>query len=280
MPNDVLIDGIPADGSWLDERALQFGDGLFETVAIIDEKPCLWDLHMARLAEGCRRLRLPLPDFELLMQESRALCAGVARAVLKLYWTAGASTRGYRRPVPLRPRRMLRISDWPYAQTGEGWNLRYCAHRLGTNPMLAQIKHLNRLDQVIARAEWDDPAVGEGLMLGQDGHVVSGSMSNLFVQRDAQLITPAIRGAGVAGVVRGLALRLAAQSGVQLVEAEISQEQVHSADALYLSNSLIGVARVARCESRAYDLGRPEHALMAETRRLCHQPAAWGGRGE
>lgn len=280
MPDGVLIDGISTDGSWLDERALQFGDGLFETIAIIDAKPCLWDLHMARLAEGCQRLRLPLPDFELLTQECRALCAGRSRAVLKLYWTAGDSPRGYRRPAPLRPRRMLRVSDWPQARTHQAWVLRYCAHRLGTNPTLARIKHLNRLDQVIARAEWDDPAVGEGLMLGQGGQVVSGCMSNLFLQRDEQLLTPVIEGAGIAGVVRALALRLAAEAGISVVEAEISQEQIHSAEALYLSNSLIGVVRVARCEARAYDLGRPEHPLMAETRRLCHQPTSWGGGGE
>ena len=280
MPDGVLIDGISTDGSWLDERALQFGDGLFETIAIIDAKPCLWDLHMARLAEGCHRLRLPLPDFGLLAQECRALCAGLSHAVLKLYWTAGTSARGYRRPTPLRPRRMLRVSDWPNAQTDQAWNLRYCTHRLGTNPTLAQIKHLNRLDQVIARAEWDDPTIDEGLMLGQDGHVVSGSMSNLFVQRDEQLLTPAIEGAGIAGVVRALALRLATQSGICVVEAEISREQIRKADALYLSNSLIGVARVARCEATAYDLDRPEHPLMAETRRVCHQPTSWGGGGE
>ena len=106
MRHDVLIDGVEADGGWLEERAFQFGDGLFETIAIIDGKPCLWDAHMARLADGCDRLRLPQPDLNQITEESRRLCAGRQRAVLKLYWTAGPSERGYRRPTALNPRRI------------------------------------------------------------------------------------------------------------------------------------------------------------------------------
>ena len=113
MQHDVLIEGAEAEGDWLRERAFQFGDGLFETIAIIDEKPCLWDAHMARLAEGCGRLRLPQPDSERLVEEGRRLCAGQSRAVLKLYWTAGRSERGYRRPTKINPSRILYRSEWP-----------------------------------------------------------------------------------------------------------------------------------------------------------------------
>jgi 4-amino-4-deoxychorismate lyase len=275
MPDDTLIDGSSTDGSWLDERALQFGDGLFETLAVVDARPCLWSLHMARLAEGCRRLRLPFPDLSRLAEEAGALCAGRARAVLKIYWTAGPSPRGYRRPSPLRPRRMLRVFDWPDAGGARPWVLRRCAHRLSQNSALAQIKHLNRLDQVIGRDEWDDPEVDEGVMLDQEGLVVGGTMSNLFIEQGGKLSTPLIERAGIAGVVRALALRLAEGLGVELVEGPIGPDQVEAADAVYLTNSLIGVARVARYEDRQYDLGRIEHPLIQEVRRRCHQSGPW-----
>ena len=87
MQAEVLVDGVETDAGWLQERGFQFGDGLFETVAIRQGKPCLWQAHLARLALGCRRLRLPLPDFSRLAEEARSLCEDLERAVLKIYWT-------------------------------------------------------------------------------------------------------------------------------------------------------------------------------------------------
>ena len=276
MQRDVLIEGVEADGSWLKERAFQFGDGLFETIAIIDEKPCLWDAHMARLSTGCRRLHLPQPDFELLAEEGRRLCAGHRQAVLKIFWTAGRSERGYRRPVPVVPQRMLQRTGWPDVRVGQGWNLRQCTHRIGENPALAGVKHLNRLDQVVARAEWEDPDIGEGLLLGQDGRVVCGTMSNIFVQQGQSLMTPAIEGSGIAGVVRDLALEIASKNHDPVRVQTVSLDDIRAADALFLSNSLIGLVRVKRYESTRYDPTIGEHALIAETRRQCHQSQPWG----
>ena len=276
MHQDALIDGMAADEGWLHERAFQFGDGLFETIAIIDGLPCLWDAHLVRLFDGCRRLRLPTPDPQLLYDECLRLAGGRARAVLKIFWTAGHSERGYRRPPVIRPRRMLRISQWHESAVPAFWSLRQCAHRLGENPALAGIKHLNRLDQVLARAEWDDDAIQEGLVLGQDGRVLCGTMSNLFLQSGDRLSTPCVKRAGIAGVVRELARQLASDSGQVLEEVDVPIDAVHAADALFLSNSLIGVVRVGRFADRIFDRDVVEHPLMTETRSQCHRPVEWG----
>jgi len=278
MQHDVLIDGVEADGSWLSERALQYGDGLFETIAVVDGQPRLWAAHMARLAEGCRRLRLPVPDFHNLASECRHLCAGHSRAVVKILWTAGRSERGYRRPEPLSPQRVLRRSTWPVPQPNFGWIVRQCRHRLSENPALAEIKHLNRLDQVVARTEWDDPAIDEGLMLGQDGRVVCGTMSNLFLQRGGCLATPAVDRAGVAGVVRDLVIKVAEEAGQRVSVEAVSLDEVRKADALFLTNSLIGVVRVRRYDSTDYDLSLSENAVMSQARYRCHHdlPEALG----
>ena len=271
MPHEALINGVPADASVLQERAFQFGDGLFETIAVIDGRPCLWDGHLARLAEGCRRLKLPLPDSESLLQECRRLTTTKQRAVLKMFVTAGRSPRGYRRPTTLMSDRILYVSDWPGADADQPWRVRLCKHRLSSNPVLAQIKHLNRLDQVIARAEWNDPSIAEGLMLDQRGQVVSGSMSNLYLQFGDRLITPPIEDAGIAGVVRGLAIQIGQQRGSPLSIEPCSVERVRAADALYLSNSLIGVRRIGWLEARAYAWQSAEHPVMALTRERCHR---------
>ena len=146
---------------------------------------------------------------------------------------------------------------------------------MGENPDLAEIKHLNRLDQVIARAEWDDPAISEGLMLGLDGRVLSGTMSNLFIQRGENLYTPAVDGAGIAGVVRKLVLDAGELVANPVHIGRILLDDVRAADALYLSNSLIGLVRVARYERIDYTEDVCEHAAIVEARRLCHRPEAW-----
>ncbi len=276
MPDAVLIDGVLSDSACLDERALQFGDGLFETVAVVDQQPCLWEAHMQRLARGCHQLHLPLPDVAQLRKETEELCAGTVRGVMKLYWTAGRSVRGYRRPQPLRPQRMLRLSEWPVRQP-KPWHLRLCTHRVGDQPVLAGIKHLNRLDQVIARAEWQDDAVDEGVMQGLDGRIVSGTMSNLFLQTGEQLITPSLDRAGVAGVVRELVIELAAADGYRIDIRDVTLKDLRQADALYMSNALIGVERVARFEDVGYDLGMAEHPVVAQTRAVCHRPDVVSG---
>ncbi len=272
MSSVTLIDGEANVDACLDERAFQYGDGLFETIAIVDQMPCLWEAHARRLSRGCQVLRLPLPDLDLMREEAMRLSTGMSRGVLKLYWTAGLSRRGYRRPDPVSPRRMLRVSDWPSLRPAP-WRLRLCRHRLAEQPRLAGIKHLNRLDQVIARAEWNDDAIDEGLMRGLDGRIVCGTMTNLFVQRDGRLRSPALDRSGVGGVVRELLIELARRDERAVELADLDIEDVRRADALYVSNSLIGIRRVACLDAVEYDLGVAEHPTIAAARTACHRPA-------
>ena len=146
---------------------------------------------------------------------------------------------------------------------------------MSENPSLARIKHLNRLDQVLARSEWTNADVDEGVMLGQDGRVLCGTMSNLFIQRGDLLVTPSLESAGIAGVVRGLFLQLAERKRTKVREERVSLEQLERSDAVYVTNSLIGVVRVGRFETTRYDMDIVEHSLAGEVRSRCHAP---GGR--
>lgn len=272
MHDEVLIDGVSVAADWLGDRGFQYGDGLFETIAVVDGQPCLWDAHMARLSDGCRQLNLPLPDPALLRTECQMFVGGLARAVLKIYWTAGDSSRGYRRPHPLKARRILRVSKWSQVDPTRHWVVRLCQHRLGDNPRLAGWKHLNRLEQVLGRSEWTDESADEGIMCGLDGRVVSGTMSNLIVQKGETLLTPPVDRAGIAGVVRGLFLALASDDPAAVRQDTLSVRQVVDADALYMTNSLIGVVRVRRFDDREYDMSVRENALVESVRAACHQP--------
>jgi 4-amino-4-deoxychorismate lyase len=243
-PDLTLIDGVDAATIPAADRGLQYGDGLFETIAVVDGIPRLWDRHLERLRAGCERLAIPMPPAAQLAEEAARLALGVDRAVLKLILTRGEGGRGYRPPDHPRPRRILRLFPWPDypdAWRSAGVRVRYCDTRLGRQPRLAGVKHLNRLEQVLARAEWSDPDVAEGLMLDLDGQVVEGTQTNLFALLDGRLVTPPLDRCGVAGVVRQLVIESAPALGLEVVESALVPERVAAADGLFLTSSLAGI---------------------------------------
>lgn len=246
----ILIDGQRTELVAADDRGLHYGDGVFETIATVKGRPQLWSRHMARLVEGCRRLAIPPPDENLLRAEAEQLMAiPQERAVLKIIVTRGSGGRGYRPPAACQPRRLLYLSPWPEYPASwarHGVEVHLCGTRLACNPALAGIKHLNRLEQVLARAEWDDPAIAEGLMLDTDGHVIEGTMSNLWLVQEGCLLTPSLERCGVAGVMRAHLLAQARELGLACSEAVLELSDLEQAEEVFLSNSLIGIWPVRR----------------------------------
>lgn len=250
----ILVDGHRQREVDVADRAFSYGDGLFETIAIAGARPCLWDAHMRRLSTGCVRLGLPLPPFELIRAEAESLIAGVEEGVLKLVWSAGRGSRGYARRgcVPTRVLSLSRLPDYPRQWWSEGVVVRWCDLRLASQPRLAGIKHLNRLEQVLARAEWDDPDIAEGFLRDQNDHLIEGTMSNVFVLGDGELVTPALDGAGVAGVMAARVAELAAAMGLRTRTSTVTPAAVDMAEALFLTNSVIGIWPVRRLEDRVF----------------------------
>lgn len=271
----MLIDGRPVDTVSAADRGLHYGDGLFETIAVFHGRPCLWQAHLDRLAEGCERLAIPMPDARVLTVEAMGLAEGVERGVLKLVVTRGSGGRGYRPPLQSSPSRILGLHPWPeYPDTywREGVGLRWCATPLGLNPRLAGIKHCNRLEQVLARAEWDDPDIPEGLMCDIAGRVVEGTMSNLFVFTEGRLYTPRLDRCGVTGIARAQVIAAAARLGIPCAEVDLDRDAVLDADALMLSNALIGIWPVASLGERRYDAACLPRELLAEVVQQVRRP--------
>lgn len=266
------LDG-PQDAPGPDDRGFAYGDGLFETIAVRGGRPRLLERHLQRLRLGADRLSLRLPDRERLEAFVAGILRGASaddgRAVLKLVATRGDGERGYayrrsdaRVLAGLGPAR-----TWPSGYREQGVAVRWCRTRLGRNPSLAGIKHLDRLEQVLARAEWgtQDSAgqdsgeladdVAEGLMLDTGGHVVCATMSNLFLVHGGRLVTPAITHAGVAGIMRGRVLELAHETGLEVTVREVAPAEIHGADELFLTNSQFVLWPVARLGTRAWGRG-------------------------
>ena len=275
MSHGSLINGVEIDHLPVADRGLQYGDGLFETIAVRESKPCLWQKHFDRLERGSERLGIPCPRQDLLLDECRHLIRGESTGVLKLILTRGFGARGYGAPMDPQPTRILTLHPWPNyppAWEEQGIDLTYCRTLLGENPVLAGLKHLNRLEQVLARSEWRDRRIAEGLMQDGRGRVIGGTMSNLFLVRDGHLVTPRLDTCGVAGTVRALTLRIATAFGIPIAEGDIGRADLIAADGLFLTNSLIGVWPVRRLAEREIGFEGLPQELMAAVRRAALTP--------
>ncbi|VAW77247.1 Aminodeoxychorismate lyase [hydrothermal vent metagenome] len=239
-----LVDGEPASSLPLDDRGLQFGDGLFETLAVQSGEARFLARHIARLAAGCERLGFPAIDWQLIRDEIKALIADRHTGVVKLIVTRGSSQRGYAGNSNAPVRRILCFSDfpqWPGNPASRGIRARLCRTQLAIQPQLAGLKHLNRLEQVLARREWQDETVREGLLCDTQGQMIEGTMSNLFLVNDGVLQTPRLDACGVAGIMRSVIIDIAAATSIPVETGSFSRQDVQQADEVFVCNSLIGI---------------------------------------
>jgi 4-amino-4-deoxychorismate lyase len=225
------------------DRGLAYGDGVFETMAAHDGVLRWLEQHLTRLARGCEQLGIPMPDRHALAAEVVAAVPARGSRVVKLMITRGSGARGYRPPEPCVPTRILGIGAWPdypEANYTHGIRLGLSTIRLADSP-LAGLKHLCRLEQVLAQQELAGLGLIEGLLRDARDRVVSGSMSNLFLVRDQRLVTPQLDRCGVRGVMRDIVLAAARDSGLAAEEQPVELADVHAADELFVTNSVLGI---------------------------------------
>ncbi|WP_043310029.1 aminodeoxychorismate lyase [Pseudomonas sp. ML96] len=264
------INGRPATQLPLGDRGLAYGDGLFETIAVRGGRATLLPRHLARLREGLQRLSIDL-DLALLEAELQAFFIELGEGVAKLLVTRGDGLRGYAPPQAASPRRILLGNPLPsYAAENaeQGVRLFPCATRLAEQPLLAGLKHLNRLEQVLARGEWQDAAFAEGLMRDVSGRAVEGVFSNLFLVKNGVLLTAELSRCGVAGVMRAEVLAQAERVGLVCEVRDLTIDELYAADEIFLCNSLYGIWPVRELQGHHWPVGALTRKLQALIRSL------------
>jgi 4-amino-4-deoxychorismate lyase len=260
-----LINGQAGDSVAITDRGLLYGQSVFETIAVSNGKPHLLKQHMQRLQLGCETLAIPF-DLSVLQSEIDQVCQLIRqeRAVLRVTVTMGSGGRGYANPEQASATRLISVHDYPdlplqHWQTGI--LLGTAEIRLAAQPALAGIKHGNRLEQVIARSQWQADW-HEALLLDHQERVIEGTQSNLFVVKDEVIYTPDLSQCGVAGVMRNHILALADSNGVASQIVSLSEADLIAADEVFMSNSLVGIWPVQRFRERAFNDFSLSHKLL------------------
>ncbi len=241
----------------LQDRGLAYGDGLFETMRIHQGEIPLLERHVGRLADGLQRLGMPTLPADTLRQRARAWAGGRAEGVLKLVVTRGAGGRGYLPPDQAEVRLLVFLHELP-APLGinDGLRLGTPSMPLATSPLLAGLKHLNRLEQVMARREMSLQGFDEGLMFDVSGCLVEAVAANVMLVRDGRVLVPGQCGAGVSGVMLGWCLDWCRANGISVVPARLTRADIHASDELLLCNAIRGVMPASAWEGRQWSARR------------------------
>jgi len=269
----ILVNGVPGDTIAVTDRGLAYGDGVFRTLAVRGGQPRQWRRHYDRLGRDCAALGIVCPDETTLRSDLAQLSNSGSDFAVKIIITRGSGPRGYAPPSPAQPTRIVSASALPqYPQdfAARGIRLRLCAIRLGFQPALAGVKHLNRLENVLARREWDDADIAEGLLCDTEGNAICGTMTNLFLVERGALFTPALTRCGVAGVTRDRVIDAAARHGVACHVENVACERVLQAEEVWLTNSLVGIWQARELGDRRWAPG----TLVARMRQWLDEESA------
>lgn len=252
----MLVDGKPQASIGALDRGLAYGDGIFRTMRATGGRIPYWSRHYTKLSHDCGRLALPCPSEATLLSDIHQLLAAARDCIVKIVVTRGPGGRGYAPPADPAPVRMVAsfpLPLFPADRDEQGIHARWCRTEVSMQPALAGVKHLNRLDSVLARSEWTGGEIAEGLMRDRDGWVIQGTMSNVFILEGDRLTTPVLDTSGVAGVQRDRLIELAGQVGLGCTEGRISPDRLLAADQVYLTNSVIGLWWLSRLDARRWD---------------------------
>lgn len=262
-----LLNGIATDYLNINDRAIQYGDGVFETILCHSNKLYYWEQHFQRLQLSAEKLNIPCPDEQLLLDDIIKLLSNADNTeenayTIKIILTRGVSDRGYKYPKHLNPNRIVSYSsiDSGYSSvlsnnllSGE---LYLCEQQVSINENLAGLKHLNRLENVLARNEWNDAAKGDkivdGVMLNANQNVIEGTMSNIFAVKNQQLFTPCLMLSGVNGIMRNVVMGLAAENNIVTTNVNLTLNELLSMDEIFICNSLIGMKAVTKFLNTSY----------------------------
>ena len=255
MTAKCLINGEALSEITTLDRGLNYGDGLFETIAVVNRKLLCWDEHAKRLEIGCNKLNIAPVDKKVLEKEALSLVDTDKKMIIKIIITRGTGNRGYKIPENIKPTRIISVSPWAKHANKlprSGITLRVCEYRYAKNSRLAGIKHLNRLEQVIARSEWNDNEIAEGIVMDTDNFIIEGTMSNLFCLSKKKLYTPDLTYSGIDGVVRSKIIALAEDLNLDIEVKNITLDSLLSMEEIFMCNSIIGIWPVKEIDGKKF----------------------------
>ncbi len=254
----MLINGKQSNEISASTRGLAYGDGFFSTIKVIRGKIQLWDLHLARLQQSAKKLSFPLLNWRTLtleVQEFAKQCTKQEEMAIKVILSRGVGGRGYSINGCNHIDRIISAHALPskYQQwQQQGIAVIQCDYQLPINKRIAGLKTLNRLDQVLIKQEIETKKAIDGIVCDNKDNVIEASSANLFIHKGGQWYTPCLKNAGIEGVKRQQILNAAKKHAVNIIKTQLNKLDLLNADAVCMTNSLMGIVPVIQYEQHTY----------------------------
>lgn len=263
------------------DRGYLYGDGLFETILVLNHSPFRWEQHMRRLEAGAAYLNIGLPFTRHALREAASALIDInhlPNALLRLTLSRGVGSRGYSPRGAHKPTLVLTLhrTTAPDRHICPQWRLVTSSVRLPAAQRLAQFKTCNKLPQILARSEAEAAGAQEALLLNTAGAVVEATSSNLFWIAGGSVCTPPLESGILAGITRGLVAEICESIRVPLVETRIMPDQLRSAEGVFLSLSSVGIAEAVVLDGKPLRQSALTHRIRNVFLEVLHEETGWG----
>lgn len=261
-----------------DDRGLAYGDGLFETIRVMNGRPLFLSRHLSRLMSGLGVLRLTVPwNEDALSAAIQALIEtnGVGNGLIRLVISRGRGPRGFDIPTESAPSLIVQSAPQPPAPPPA--SVIVVPWRTDPASPLLKLKSLSALDKVLAKDYARQAGADEALFQNIQGQLTEGTSSNLFLVQEGRLLTPALSCGLLAGITRSVLLELTASMGGRIIETEVSLEQLLNAQEAFLTNAATGLRPIGTVAGRPVSTSQPGELTtkLAEAyRQYCMEASA------
>ncbi len=249
----------------LQDRGFQYGDGLFETMLLDNGEIKYWPEHYSRLHSSAKRLYISCPDKDWFEEKLRGYIDLNLRLVIKIILTRGSGGRGLKLPEKTQANVYLLKYGSPKTIEYQPLKAIYSEITLPKNRNLAGLKHLNRLDYILATRQLKSRnQFNEALLFDEDDYIIESIINNFFFIKDGVVCTPSLETSGVNGIMRKLILKNLKQNGKAVKIGHYTRHDVVTADECFLCNSVQGIRPVTQIEGINYKIGTITKDLQTE----------------
>ena len=251
-------------------RAFLFGDGVFETIKILDNKILFLEDHYFRLMSAMRIIRMEIPmnftmeyfETQILVTAQDSKCLDSGRIRLTIYRSDGGyylpktNTVGFLIQAEILENRIYSFDDLPY-------EVDLYKDFYVTKQLLSSVKTTNKILNITASIFASENGLQNCLLLNDSKNVVEAIQGNIFMLTDHQLITPPISDGCINGVMRKQILNLAKKiENLEVREESISPFDLQQADELFITNVIKGILPIKKYRKKEFQTNLATDLLL------------------
>ena len=249
----------------VNDRAFNYGDGLFETILVNNGEPLFLKEHLSRLNLGCKKLKIELPSQTLIKKSINKSIGNTKKCIIKIIYSRGISLHGYGYDRKVKPQLYIIKKKAPNIKRSLFIPLRYSKYKLYDNPYLSKIKHLNRLEQILGLT-FSDRKESNNILIDKNNNIIECISSNIFlytIKKDTfNFVTPDLSNSGVDGIMKKVIIKFMKRKKINICENTIKQKDIRKFHGAFICNSVTGIQFVKKIDKHALSHSRELEAIL------------------